>query len=257
MFKPNRKSLARFALLIVSLLILSSLVPPLRNPILSILKYPLSALSLLRREISGIVFYHRNMFQNERLKKQLGILKRKINEAQEEHRENRRFKKLLSLKEEAPYRVIAAGVIGRSLDNWASVIIINKGKLQGIKKGFAVMSYLGLIGKVEEVTDLTSKIILINDPNMGVSAIIARSRQEGLASGTLGNRLLMRYLPLGCDIQVLDTVITSGLTKNYPKGLLIGRVVSIGDEFSGLSRYAVIKPAVDLSSIEEVLVIIK
>jgi len=68
--------------------------------------------------------------------------------------------------------------------------------------------------------------------------------------------LIMKYLPKDSDIKASDIIITSGLTDNYPKGLLIGRVISIGEEFSGLSRYAIVKPAVDLSNIEEVLIII-
>jgi rod shape-determining protein MreC len=67
----------------------------------------------------------------------------------------------------------------------------------------------------------------------------------------------MRYLPEEPDIKIGDVIITSGLNYTHPKGLLIGTVIEIGKEFSGLSRYAIIKPAVELSSIEEVLVIIQ
>jgi rod shape-determining protein MreC len=72
----------------------------------------------------------------------------------------------------------------------------------------------------------------------------------------------MKFLPKESDIQVLDTIITSGLTSTlgltsiYPKGLIIGTVIALQDEFSGLSKYAVIKPSVDLSGLEEVLIII-
>jgi rod shape-determining protein MreC len=65
----------------------------------------------------------------------------------------------------------------------------------------------------------------------------------------------MKYLPKEADIKVNDTILTSGLTDTYPKGLLIGSVIDIQDEFSGLSRYAIIKPAVNVSNLEEVLVI--
>jgi len=75
-------------------------------------------------------------------------------------------------------------------------------------------------------------------------------------SGTLGRSLIMKYLPKDADIRVNDVVITSGLTDAYPQGLLIGSVINIREEFSGLSRYCYINPAVNLSSIEEVLIII-
>jgi len=119
-----------------------------------------------------------------------------------------------------------------------------------------VISYLGLLGRVVEVSQSSSKVMLINDPALSVSAINQRSRQEGLVCGTLGNTLVMRYLPKDADIQASDIIVTSGLTDIYPKGLIIGTVVEVGEEFSGLSRYANIKPATDLSAVEEVLVII-
>jgi rod shape-determining protein MreC len=87
--------------------------------------------------------------------------------------------------------------------------------------------------------------------------MLQRSRQEGLISGTLGNYLIMRYLPEDVDAKPGDIVITSGLNELYPKGVLIGTVAEINKEFSGLSRYAIVRPAVTLSGIEEVLVIVQ
>ena len=180
----------------------------------------------------------------------------KLNAANEVELENKRLKENLSFKQKSSYKLIAARVIGRTPDNWSSVIIIDKGRYNGIKRGFVAITYLGLVGRVIETTESTSKIMLINDPDMGISSEVQRSRQEGLVSGTIGSFLVMRYLPQDCDVQISDVVITSGLTETYPKGLLIGKVVGIADEFSGLSRYAIIKPAVNLSNIEEVLIII-
>jgi len=169
--------------------------------------------------------------------------------------ENVRLQKLLNLKERSPYKLIAARVIGRCSDSWSSCIIIDKGKNRGVRPGAAVITYLGVAGRVTEVSALTSKIVLITDPNLGVSAIVQRSRQEGLVSGTLGNSLIMRYLPDDSDIKIEDVIITSGLNNNYPKGLIIGNVVEIGKDFTGLSLNAIIKPAVNLPNIEEALVI--
>lgn len=252
-----RRILIRVIVFTCLLLVVASLIPQLRSPLLNTLKYPLVILNLIRREIGGIVFYHRNFIQNEKLKKEQDFLKHKINSLNEVYLENKRLKNLLSFKEKSPYKVIAARVIARSPDNWSSTVIIDKGRYSGVKAGMVVITYLGLVGKVVETAESTSKIMLINDADFAVSAIIQRSRQEGLISGTLGSSLIMRYLPKDADIKVTDTIITSGLTRMYPKGLLIGKVMDLGEEFSGLSRYAVIKPAVDLSAVEEVLIIIQ
>lgn len=252
-----KKKLIYPALFILLLFFLSSLVPQFRRPLLDTLKYPLSLLTLIKHEVEGMIFYHHNFRENENLKKEISLLKYKLNATEEIYLENKRLLSLLSLKQKTAYKVVAARVIGRSADNWSSMLIIDKGRHHGIKKGMVVINHLGLVGRVMENTVSTSKIMLINDPNFSVSCLVQRSRQEGLASGTLGSSLVMRYLPKEADIKLSDTVVTSGLTPLYPKGLLIGSVVDMGVEFSGLTRYALIKPAVDLFSIEELLIIVQ
>ncbi|TRZ50308.1 rod shape-determining protein MreC [bacterium] len=257
MFRHNKKQLIYFCVVVLTILLISSLTQVLKSPALNILEYPLGLVSLLKHEIGGIIFYHRNLVLSERLRKENDYLKQKICSLNEITLENKRLEKLLVFKQKSPYKVIAARVIGRSSDNWSSTIIIDKGSYSGIRKGLAVISYLGLVGRVAETSEYTAKIMLISDSNIGVAALVQRSRQEGLVSGTLGSVLVMKYLPPEADISPSDLVITSGLTDVYPKGLIIGTVVSVGEEFSGLSRYAIIRPAVNLSNIEEVLVIIR
>ena len=213
-------------------------------------------MALVRKEFEGIVFYRRNYRQKRQLKEENDLLKNKLVAAQEVYQENKRLKQLLSLKRNSPYKVIAVNVIGRDPSNWSSVVIIDKGGNSNIKKGNVAVNFLGLVGKVIEAGVSTSKVMLVNDPNFAVSALVQRTRQEGAVSGSLGGVLTMKYLTKDSDVKVNDSVVTSGLSEAYPKGLLIGTVVQTGDELSGLSRFAVIKPGVDPSNIEEFLVII-
>jgi rod shape-determining protein MreC len=256
-FNVNKKNITSFLFSAFIIILLSSFVPALRNPLLIILKLPLTVVSLVAREIRGIVFYHRNYVRNSLLQKEFDALKSRLNEATEVALENKRLMGLLSLKQESSFKMIAARVIARDPSNWSSAIMIDKGRSSGIKKGYVCVTEAGLAGRVFEVTDFVSKIILINDPSLGVSALDQRSRQEGLVSGSLGGFLIMKYLPKDCDIKINDPVISSGLTGNYPQGLMIGTVVDFGKEFVGLSSYAVIKPSVNLSSLEEVLIIMQ
>lgn len=257
MLNFKRKPLVYLAAGLVFFLFLSSLISAIRTPALDILKLPLNLFVLIQREIAGIIFYHRNFIENERLKKQIDLLNQRINSLNEVSLENKRLSQLVSFKQKAAYKIIAARVIGRSADNWTSAIVIDKGEYNGIKQGMVVVTYLGLAGRVIQTNRWTSKVMLINDPNFGVSAIDQRSRQEGLVTGALGNSLVMKYLFGDCDIQPGDTIITSGFTGWFPKGLLIGTVYEIGREFSGLNSYAMIKPAVRLDALEEVLVIVQ
>jgi rod shape-determining protein MreC len=254
--KFKKKNLIYLAISCFLILSLAFLTPASKVTFLNTLKQPLNLLTLARREVGAIIFYHRNFIESQRLKREIDLLRQKLNSLNEVYLENIRLQKLLSLKQKSAYKVIAAGIIARSPDSWSSIIIIDKGSNNGIKRGMTAINYLGLLGRVIETTAFTSKIMLINDPNLSISGIVQRSRQEGLVSGTLGNHLIMRYLSEESDIKIQDVIVSSGLNEIYPKGLLIGRVVDIGKEFSGLSRYALIKPAVNLSNIEEVLIIV-
>lgn len=257
MLKFKKKSLIFFLTLCLLLLSVCSSIPTLRPFFVNTLRQPLNLVTLVRRELTGIIFYHRNFIQNERLNREISLLKNKLSAQEEAFLENTRLKKLLSLKQKSAYKLIAARVIARSPDSWTSAVIIDKGRHDGIRRGMVAVNFLGLVGRVIETQESTSKILLINDPNIGISAMVQRSRQEGLVSGTLGTSLVMRYLSKESDINIADVIITSGLNATYPKGLLIGSVVDIVSEFSGLTRYAIIKPAVDLSNIEEVLVVVQ
>jgi rod shape-determining protein MreC len=256
-FKFRKKKLIYLSAVIAFVLFLSFCVPSVSLPLITALKSPAVILNLLMREVNGIIFYHRNFIENKELKKQIGLLSHKLNALEETRMENERLKRLLKLKQGSSFNVTAARVIARSPDSWSSSVVIDKGRHHGIKRGMAVISYSGLVGRVVDALGYSSKVMLISDPSLSISATVQRSRQEGLVSGALGVRLIMRYLPEGSDIKPGDTIITSGLSGSYPKGILIGKVVSLGDEFSGISRYAIIKPEANLSNIEEVLIVVQ
>ena len=256
MFKLPRKTLINFILLAFAILLVSIFLSCFKNPAQKIFKPHLSFIGLVKRELSGIIFYHHNMIQAGRLQNEVDLLRLRLFDLRELSQENTRLKNLFNFKQQSSLRLVAARVIGRSVDSWSSSLIIDKGRYNGIKSGMVVISPQGLVGSIVESTDNTSKVLLINDPNQGISSIVQRSRQEGLVNGTLGTNLIMRYLPDDAAIIVGDIVVTSELSQIYPKGLLVGRVVNIGREFSGLNRYALVKPVVDLANIEEVLVIV-
>jgi len=255
--KKKFKSLITYLVFFLVTVLIACLIPAVRNIATDTLKFPLNIFTLLNREIRAIIFYHRNFVENEKLKKEAALLRQQLSMAEESARENRRLKSLIGFKQNTPLGLVAARVIARDPSNWSSVIIIDKGKDNGLRPSLAVITEKGLVGKVTEVGKTTSKIMLITDPNLGVSALLARSREEGLVSGTLENLLIMRYLPKDVDMKVSDIVISSGLSQIFPKGIIIGKVIEVGTEFSGLSRFAIIKPAVNLSTLEEVLVIIQ
>ena len=255
MLKLSRKTLIQL-IVVASVLLLSYSLIHLKNPLQKTFKPQLSLASLLKREMGGIIFYHRNMAEKETLQSAVDSLRSRLFDSREIYLENTRLKSLLGFKQKSGLRLVPARIIARSPDSWSSSATIDKGKYNGIRRGMVLISPRGLLGRVVECSDNASKILLINDPSLGVSSIVQRSRQEGLVNGTLGSTLIMRYLPKDADIISGDLIVTSGLSQTYPKGLLVGRVITIGSDLSGLNRYAIIKPAVDCSAVEELLVII-
>jgi rod shape-determining protein MreC len=255
-FKIPRKTLINYVLVACAVLLIAKSSSCFKNPTQSAFKPHLSLIGLLKREALGIIFYHRNMIEAERSGIEIGILRTRLFNLSELDQENARLKNLLNFKQKSPLRLVPARVIGRSLDSWFSSVIIDKGKYSGIRPGMIVINPQGLVGRVAESGNNSSKVLLVNDPSLGISSIVQRSRQEGLVNGTLGANLIMRYLPEDAQITVGDIIITSELSQIYPKGLIVGKVINIGREFSGLNRYAIVKPAAELSNIEEVLVII-
>lgn len=198
-----------------------------------------------------------NFLENIKLNRELELLKQRLIEQEELLKENQRLKALLSFKERSSFTLISARVIMRSIDSWSSFIVIDRGKKDNLKENLAVISAGGLVGRVVEAGSSTSKVLLLNDPQLCVSAIVQDSREQGLVCGTLENYLVMRYLDEDVDIKVKDRVLTAGLTEVFPKGILIGEITQIKKDPLQGTLYVRIKPAVDFNKLEEVMVILR
>jgi len=215
---------------------------------------PMKVVSFPFLEIKKMFFYHVSFEQNRRLLKEVGMLRAKVASMDEAIRENERLEKLLKLKDKS-YSGVAANVVARDLSNWNAAILIDKGKRHGIVIGMSVVDASGVVGKVIEVVSDRSKVILISDPNFSVAAMVKRSREVGLVSGTLTGQCRMRYLSSGADVQIGDEIVSSKLSSSFPAGLLLGTVVAIEKPEGSSFSTCLIKPAAPLSQIEEVIVI--
>ena len=255
MFVEKKKKICfvSIAALVIFTAILNS---HLKSYFIDSLRWPLEFFSQISREVQGIIIYHQNLVENRQFRKEIGLIRRQLYETEELYFENVRLRKLLNFKEKSVYPLTVAGVVGHDPSNLSSIIIIDKGKRQGIVGGCAVITNGGLVGRVVQAGSQTSKVLLINDINSGVAALIQRSRQKGLVSGTLARGVTLQYLLPDADIQISDLVITSGLSGLYPKGILIGKVIKIQEEVSRGEIFAVIQPSANLTKLEEVLVVL-
>ncbi len=198
--------------------------------------------------------------ENAALVAEMNEYKTKLMDHDELIAENERLKAALDYKQNNTNQELkVASIIGKQPGNWFDVFTIDLGSLDGIKENMPVITPDGLVGRVEEVGLNWSKVMGIIDGRSRISAIMERTRDVGIAGGSIGiddlsATLTMDYLPLNSDIVEGDIVVTSGLDKVFPKGLTIGKVSGTKAREGGTQ--VTIKPNVDFRRLEEVMVVI-
>lgn len=198
--------------------------------------------------------------ENERLKKEVSLLRRANIRAANIWAENKRLRKLVNYKERNDkLSLITAKVIGMNLSDFNDRIIINRGSKAGIKKNMTVINSDGLIGIIESVNSNTSMVLTITSPKAKVGAIDLRadSRVVGIATGIagVGSAILMKNMAEDSDVNENDVIMTSGLGDNHPEGIVIGFVEGTKEDAGGLLKSALLRPAVDFSHLEEVMIV--
>ena len=149
-----------------------------------------------------------------------------------------------------------AEVVSVEPNPYLRYITINVGTLQGVETEMPVVSGgAGLVGRVAEVRPRTAEVQLLTDPDSAVAALLQTSRVTGLVVGQPDGTLRMEYIPQEENVAVGDIVLTSGLGGVLPKGLVIGQVTEVLQMDYALFQSAVVRPAIDLSRLELVLVI--
>ncbi|MFH1612051.1 MAG: rod shape-determining protein MreC [bacterium] len=169
--------------------------------------------------------------------------------------ENVFLREQLKLSEENKDDLVLTDVIGQNLSASGKYILINKGRLDGIKqKQMVIISGNILIGQIIEVEESVSKVKLVTDINSRVNAVIQDSDIDGLVQGGQ-NDLIMDLIPQGKEIIIGDTVVTSGLAGVFKRGLFIGRVQKIISTDVDVFQKVVIVNNIDWNSISRVFVI--
>lgn len=211
--------------------------------------------------------------ENERLKLENRSLKEELNHYINGSIQFNLLREQLNFKEEDPERRVYAEVTGQSLDNFHHTLLINKGRLAGIRRNFPVVLREGVVGRIQSVTALQSVVQLVIDRRHRFPVIIQRTRERLILEGSGGNLRLMapdRGMAMGqggglrmerlrmlADVRQGDRVISSGLGGIFPKGLLVGLITKVSREKHELFQTAEIIPVVDFNKIEGVYVILR
>ena len=213
--------------------------------------------------------YYSYMFQyealaaeNAELKAQIAQMEDVARQADSVNRENSRLRALLNLKStNESYEMVDAYIIGWNSTDWNSTLTINRGTTAGIAENMCVVTENGqVVGLVTEAGPNYAVIKTVLDSTLEISGTISVSGYNGMVGGGYidGHETLlkMEYLPSSAIIRNTDQVVTSGSTV-YPRGLIIGNVVDAGFEETGVAKFALLKPAAEVNTLEQIFIITK
>ena len=251
-------------LLTAGLAILSSVTGGGNNAVQGVLSPARFAANALTDQAEQLYSY---MFEYESLAAENEVLKQRISELEDEarqadsyQRENERLRDALELTEiHEEWDLVDGYIIARSSTDWTSTITINRGTTAGINTGMCALTENGeVIGLVSEAGSNYAVIKTVMDSTIEISATIAAAGYNGMVQGgyTDGRKDLLRmdYLPSSAVIRNNDQVVTAGSTV-YPRNLIMGYVVDAGFDDTGVAKYAMLEPAVELGSLEQVFIL--
>jgi rod shape-determining protein MreC len=200
-------------------------------------------------------FYLRGVrAENRQLKEQIEQMRVEQVRLTEDAAQARRLQTLLAFKEQFISKTVAAQVIGTSGSDLSRIVTLDKGENAGIRRDMAVITADGIVGKVLLVSPNLAQVLLISDQSSGVGAILDKSRLQGVLRGMANGEVALERVMSDEQVQPGETVLTSGGDQIFPKGLPVGTVTRVGkgkDLFLSIN----IKPAANLSRLEEVLVL--
>jgi len=203
---------------------------------------------------SGYIALQQVQQENTALRQELQTMQVRLQQERAEAQRTDNLRQLLELRDRANLDTVAAEVIAGAASIDFRTVTIDKGSSDQLATDMAVISPAGVVGRVILPTPRASKVQLLTDRNAAAGALIERTRVQGVVVGTGDGMMRMQYVPGTADVKTGDLVVTSGIDGIYPKGFVIG-TIDHADRGAGAYHEIVIRPAVDFSRLEEVLVV--
>lgn len=178
-----------------------------------------------------------------------------VAQLKETQNENERLKNILDFKEKLSLKTVVARVIAKDISTEFRSVRINRGESAGIQKGMAVITHEGVVGRVWRTTESNADIVTILDLLSAIDALNERSRARGVVEGLTEELCQLKFALRTDDIQVGDLLISSGLAGIFPRGVNVGTVTKVNKKTFGISQEVEVKPSVDFTKLEEVMVV--
>ncbi|HEY9678058.1 MAG TPA: rod shape-determining protein MreC [Drouetiella sp.] len=173
----------------------------------------------------------------------------------QQSRDTNKLRALLNLKQKSDRKTIAAEVISRKSENWFSQIVIDKGTLNGVKKGSAVITSDGVVGQVVSATSSESVVRLLTDPDQKLGVVISRIGLTGILSGAYAGPAKIDYVPVGTNVDAGDKILCLGKGGTFPENHPVGIVSAVRRENNGAALQIEVKLAENCYDLNQVLVL--
>lgn len=193
--------------------------------------------------------------QNQDLQAELGRLRLEEASLAEDAKQGQRLQALMGFQEKYVYKTVAAQVIGTSGTEQSKVLLIDKGLRDGIRPDMPVITPDGIVGKTRDVFAHSSQVLEVSDPTSGAGVIMQNTRIRGVLRGNSWGQPEIVDVSPDERIKPGEPVVTSGGDAIFPRGLAVGTVERVMPQPDGTLVNVLIRPAANLSKLEEVLVI--
>jgi rod shape-determining protein MreC len=204
---------------------------------------------------TGYVDLREVQSENERLRRELQEAQVALQRQRALADRSRSLEQLLELRDRSNLKTTAAEIIAAGASPAFRTLTIDKGSGDGVHADMAVIAPAGIVGRIVMPSSRAARVQLLIDRNAAAGALVQRSRAQGVVTGSGDELLSLQFVPGIADVAVGDLVVTSGIDGIYPKGYVIGRIESL-EKGSGTYKQITVRPAVDFTSLEEVLVVL-
>lgn len=216
------------------------------SPVLQLLARPIQTAQQGVTAVENLVTLHRD---NTRLRDENARLLHWQQIALRLEQENAALRRLLAVSQDATYDAIAARVIGDTGGPFVRTMLLDAGARDGVRKGQAVVTEHGLVGRIVDAGQRAGRVLLLTDLNSRIPVLVEHSRQRAILAGDNSGQPRLEYLMAAAQLTPGDRIVTSGDGGLFPPGLLVGTVVGAGD------RAPRVRPAVDFGQVEFVRVL--
>lgn len=197
--------------------------------------------------------------ENDKLRDEVARLREEKSRLIGVLQENARLRELVGFKKRHPeYQMVPARVVGRDISPYFRVLRLKLESTEKLAPRQPVVVASGVVGQIHEVYGQFAEVIIVSDPRSRIDAVSQRNRAPGIVEGLGHERdylARVSYLNQKDQVRKGDIMVTGGKGGVFPKELVIGKVTSVNNAERGLFQEVRLRPAVDLSRLEEVFVI--